>query len=368
MGHSTNRHAAAPPNAIGTITRLAFARAEMRGLDTQALLRKANLAPQHINNATLRLSVSDQIKFLYLVARGLRDDLFGFHLAQWPDLREFSFLYYVAASSETLGQALQKLARYTTIANEGVSLTYLEGKNIGVTFDYVGVSRHLDRHQIEFFMTWLIRLCRQLTGVRLVPARVRFAHRRGAQCPELFKFFGSNVKFTAAVDEVTFAPVIKNMPVVSADSYLNKLLIAYCEEALDRRPIRQRHSFRSSVENAVVPLLPHGDAKLSAIASQLGVSQRTFARRLAVEGLKFSDVLDGLKVDLARRYLADNDLSISQVAWLLGYQEVSSLTHAFKRWTGMTPREARLRMAPRYSPMAAPSFTSSKWRETKVES
>ena len=358
MGHSAAERLGKLPNAVGTITRLAYVRARTSGIDTQALLRKANLALQHIDNTSLRLRVSDQIKFLYLVAKALRDDLFGFHLAQSPDLREFDFLYYVAASSETLGQALQKLARYTTIANEGVSLTYLDGKNAGVTFHYVGVSRHLDRHQIEFFMTWVIRLCRQLTGVRLVPARVRFAHRRGAQCPELFKFFGCDVKFAAAVDEVAFAPAIKNMPVVSADNYLNKFLTAYCEEALARRPTR-RHSFRSRVEDAVVPLLPHGDAKLPTIARRLGLSERTLARRLATEGLNFSDVLENLKVDLARRYLADNDLSISQVAWLLGFQEASSLTHAFKRWTGMTPRQARLRMAPRYSPVPAPSFRRS---------
>jgi AraC-like DNA-binding protein len=358
MGHSATERFGALPSAVGTITRLAYARAKTSGIDTQALLKKANLTLQNINDTSLRLRVSDQINFLYLVARALGDDLFGFHLAQSPDLREFGFLYYVAASSETLGQALQKLARYTTIANEGVSLTYLDGKNVGVKFHYVGVGRHLDRHQIEFFMTWLIRLCRQLTGVRLVPTRVRFAHRRGVPCPELSKFFGGDVKFTAAVDEVAFTPTIKNMPVVSADNYLSKFLTAYCEEALGRRPNR-RHSFRSSVENAVVPLLPHGDAKLPAIASRLGLSPRTFARRLATEGLNFSDILESLKVNLARRYMADSDLSISQVAWLLGYLEASAFTHAFKRWTGMTPRQARLQVASRYSPVAAPSWRRS---------
>jgi AraC-like DNA-binding protein len=54
-------------------------------------------------------------------------------------------------------------------------------------------------------------------------------------------------------------------------------------------------------------------------------------------------VLDELKFDLAKRYLRDLDLSISEIAWLLGYQEVSAFTHAFKRWSGTTPREARVR-------------------------
>jgi AraC-like DNA-binding protein len=245
-----------------------------------------------------------------------------------------------------LGDALQKVARYTAIANEGVSLTYRDGRNVHVTFNYIGVSRHLDRHQIEFFMALLVRLCRQLTGTRLVPIRVRLAHRRGGQYLELIKFFGGYVEFGAAVDEISFAPAVKNMPVVSADNHLNKLLITYCEDALARRATR-RGSLRASIENAIVPLLPHGDANLATVGRRLGFSRRTLARRLAAENVNFSDVLENLRVDLARRYLADNDLSISQIAWLLGYQEVSSLTHAFKRWTGKTPRQARLRTAPR---------------------
>jgi AraC-like DNA-binding protein len=219
-------------------------------------------------------------------------------------------------------------------------LKYLDGRDVGIKFDYVGVGRHLDRHQIEFFMTLLVRLCRQLTGLRLVPTRVSFIHRRDSTYPEFAEFFGGSSEFGATVDEVIFAPTLKQMPVLGADPYLNKILVADCEEALSRRPTNQG-SFRSSVENTIVPLLPHGTARAGEIARRLGVSQRTFARRLSLEGLTFSDILESLRSDLAGRYLSDEDLSISQIAWLLGYQEVSALTHAFKRWTGKTPREAR---------------------------
>jgi AraC-like DNA-binding protein len=340
MGRFDAKRLGTLPNANGTITRLAYAHAKARGIDPGALLQKANLTLQQINNASLRLRVSDQIKFLNLVDAALQDGYLGFHLAQPPDLRELGFLYYVSASSELLGDALRQLARYSGIVNEGVSLKYLDGVNFGISFHYVGVSRHLDRHQIEFFVTILVRLCRQLTGIRLVPARVRLAHRREGQCKELTAFFGGKVEFGAPVDEVSFAPAAKDTPVVSADHHLNKILITYREESLGRQPSK-RGAFRSSVENAIVPLLPHGRAKLDAIARGLGVSERTLARRLAAEKLTFSAVLERLKIDLAERYLTDKDLSISQVAWLLGYQEVSSLTHAFKRWTGITPGKAR---------------------------
>ena len=328
------------PTAAGGLTRLAYARACEAGIDLKPLLKQAGLSEQQIENRDTRLDVRHQIRFLTLVANALHDDLLGFHLAQSADLRAMGWLYYVAASSETLAEALQRGARYASIANEGVSVKYLEGKEIKISFDYVGIARHSDRHQIESFMTLLIRLCRHLTGLRLVPIRVRFTHHRDIDFSEFAALFGSDIEFGAKMDEVAFAITAKQLPVVSADLYLNELLIASCEEALSRRPIN-RGSFRSQVENAVVPLLPHGKARAGEIARQLGLSQRTFARRLSLESLTFSEILESLRRDLAEQYLADPDLSISQIAWILGYRENSAFAHAFRRWTGKTPRRAR---------------------------
>jgi AraC-like DNA-binding protein len=71
------------------------------------------------------------------------------------------------------------------------------------------------------------------------------------------------------------------------------------------------------------------------------MSERTLGRRLADEGLNFTEILQQLRRDLAVRYLDDRKLHVSKVAWLLGFNEVSAFTHAFKRWTGKTPSEIR---------------------------
>jgi AraC-like DNA-binding protein len=340
VGDPNAKRFGALPSATGGIARLAYARAKAAGIDTDPLLRKAGITQRQIEDPGLRLKVLDQVRFLNLVADALPDDHLGFHLALTSELREIGLLYYISASSETLGQAMQQASRYSSIVNEGVVLQYSERDDVKVAFHYVGVSRHIDQHQIEFFVTTTVRICRQLTGQRIMPTGLRLTHRRDAVSSEFFDFFGDNVEFGATVDEVAFAPSAKTLPVVSADPYLNKLLVDYCEEALSRLPAHVG-SFRSSVENAIVPLLPHGKAQAAEIARRLGVSQRTLARRLTLEGVTFSEVLDRLKCFLAQRYLADESLSISQIAWLLGYQEVSAFTHAFKRWTGKTPREAR---------------------------
>src|SRR4249920_103756 len=328
------------PSALGIVTRLACRRAELEGVETELLLRKAGLTHQQIDNPGTRLAVKNQIRFLDLAATTLKDNCLGFHLAQKFDLRMSGLFHYVLASSEALGEALQRGVRYSAIVNEGITLKLREEKEIGINFEYAGVTRHTDRHQIEFAMATLVRTCRQLTNHQLPARRASFTHQRGDDTSEYRTFFGSDVRFGAAVDEVAFPTSIRQIPVVGADPYLNELLINYCDQALAARSTKRR-SFGSSVENVIALHLPHGNARVGEIARKLGVSQRTLARRLTSEGLTFAGVVQRLKSDLAKRHLADETLSISEIAWLLGYQNVSAFTHAFKRWTGKAPRAIR---------------------------
>jgi hypothetical protein len=166
------------PTARGTIARAAYARALGARLEVELLLKSSSLTPQQIKNSEFRMPVKNQIQFLSVVADKLPDPFLGIHLAENVELREMGLVYYVIASSETLGDALMRLARYSGLTNEGVRITCHEGKDITVRFEYVGVSRLSDRHQIECFVVILIRLCRLLTGLSLSPTGVKLAHRR----------------------------------------------------------------------------------------------------------------------------------------------------------------------------------------------
>lgn len=340
MREAIPRQIGADPGVSGGITRLAYARAQQAGIALAPLLKKAGLRESQIADAGARFGARNQIQFLNLVAQALPDELLGFRLAQLADLREIGLLYYVAASSQLLGDALRRAARYSKVVNEGIAVGYAEDNEVAVRFNYVGVSRALDRHQIEFLITTFIRLCWQLAGQRLTPLRARFTHHRSVDTDELHSIIGCRAEFGAPVDEVAFPAAIARLPLVGADPYLNKLLVAHFDEALSRRP-PIHGAFASDIENAIAPLLPHGQARASEISSRLGMSQRTLARRLSQEGMTFSGIVERLRSALAEQYLKDPKLSVSQVAWLLGYQEVSAFTHACRRWTGKTPREIR---------------------------
>jgi AraC-like DNA-binding protein len=247
----------------------------------------------------------------------------------------------VIASSECLEEALRNAERYSRIMNEGVRLRFsLQDRTATIALDYVDVDRHAERHQIEFWLVTLVRICRRVTDSRLAPSRLMMRHSRDAPPAEFRAFFGCDLEFGVDSDAVSFPAPLASLPVVGRDEYLNELLRRYAEEALERSS-RARLTVRSKVEDILPGLLPHGRAVASEVARRLGMSSRSLSRKLGEEGTSFAEILDQFRAALAKRYLNDETLPVSEIAWLLGYREVSSLTHAFKRWTGTTPRQFR---------------------------
>jgi AraC-like DNA-binding protein len=327
------------PTAQGGLSRLAIARLKSAGVPVVPLLRRGTDArgDRRPGRATERPKPN------HAFGRGsdcLQDDCLGFTLARDFDPRALGLLYDVMASSQTLGDALKRVARYSQTTNEALVVRYREGNRLIIDLSYSGVPRHSDRHQIEFCMFAVIRICRVLTGRNLVPQHFSIAHHRSGNTAEMARFVGTKVKFDADTDEFALDADARELPLIHADSYLNDLLLRHGEAALaDRRG--EKSQLRTRVENAISSLLPHGRVVVDDIARSLGMSTRTLARKLSNEGLNFTEVLQQLRRDLAVRYLDDPKLHISKIAWLLGFNDVSAFTHAFKRWTGKTPSQMR---------------------------
>src|SRR5262249_5584130 len=328
------------PTAQGGLSRLAIPRLKSTGVPVEPLLERAGLTPELIAEPELRLSVRSQIALLDEAAIALKDDSLGFTLARDFDPRELGLLYYVMASSQTLGDALKRVARYSQITNEALVVRYREGNRLIINLSYSGVPRHSDRHQIEFCMFAVLRICRVLTGQNLVPQHFWISHHRSGTNSEMARFVGTAVQFGADTDEFAVNANARELPLIHADAYLNDLLLKYFETALAVRRDNARQ-LRTHVENAISSLLPHGRVLVEDVARSLGMSERTLARKLADEGLNFTEILQQLRRDLAVRYLNDRELHISKIAWLLGFNEVSAFTHTFKRWTGKTPSQMR---------------------------
>ena len=129
---------------------------------------------------------------------------------------------------------------------------------------------------------------------------------------------------------------------ITADDRLLSLLRRYCEDVLSKHAA-QAPPLVERVERLIADHLAHGEARLDTVATKLGMSPRSLSQKLAELDTSFSGIVKSLRKDLARRYLRENHLRLTEIAFLLGYSEVSTFTHAFKRWTGTTPTAFRRR-------------------------
>lgn len=328
------------PTAQGGLTRLAADCVRKAGIKLGPLLSHVGLTIDQIDDPGHRISVRNQIAFLEIAAEALNDDFLGLNLAEDFDCRDLGLLYYVMASSDTLGDALKRASRYSRITNEAIVLDYREASEPTLRLTYSGIPRHADQQQIEFCIVAMVRISRVLSGRRLFPKHVSMIHVRSKGNSKFAGFLGKDIEFGGNADEIGFPAGSAEWALVDADARLNKILLKTCEESLNARD-GKRGSFRITVENTIAPLLPHGHAHAEVVAKKLGMSERTLARRLAEEDVSFFEVLQQLKESLAIRYLEDDGMSVSRIAWLLGFEEVSSFSHACRRWTGKSPRELR---------------------------
>jgi AraC-like DNA-binding protein len=283
--------------------------------------------------------------FLEEAARLLDDDCFGLHLAIDTDPREFGAIYYVFAASETAREGITNLVRYLRTASsaESYSLVKAPGQMVIVGRPTAGIEG-FGQHMFEYEDVVLIAALRKLTGEQLSPVSMEYEHHRNSSIDQFERFFGCPVRFGGNGHRITFSEKSLEAPFRTADPYLLNFVRTLCEEALSRRETTSS-PLCARAEGVVAELLPKGKATVANVAKALAMSRRTFSRRLADEGMSYATLLDQLRRDLAMRYLEDEDLELTQIAWLLGYSEVSSFNHAFRRWKGTNPRAARIKLS-----------------------
>ena len=320
---------------------------DRRGIDAAPALSGAGISRHQLSQDEIGLSAASQYRFLELAARAANDQLLGLHVAAEVDIRAAGILFYLTGASPTVSEALDNLARYSRTTNEALVVEISrQGDEVIVAIRRVEEFDEPRRQFFEALALWFIRTLHKETNRDFTPSRVTFAHARNADLREVHRLLRCPVDFAQGVDSWVLPQRVMDLPIVSEDSQLLKILTAHADDLL-----AERHSvtgLQSMVANQLASLLPSGESRAAMVARQLGMSQRSLTRHLAEEGTTFAEILEQLRRRLASRYLADDRMSVQQTAWLLGYSEVGAFNHAYKRWTGTAPR--RMRKPPAASP------------------
>jgi len=364
IGDTTNRLL---QSAAGFAARQAIAFLQKHNIATTSLLHAVGLSEHEFAgtmNVEHRLSAAAQAKLLEHAAEAMDDSAFGLHLAEQSDPRDVGALFYVASGGKDVSESLTLFARYFRVVNEAIRLKLTRTpEGLAVEADLAGVATPSARQNAEFAIAIILKALRIVTGREVRPIRVAFAHPRNSNLREFERFFLCYVEFGRVSSEgassnlLEFSNDVLAIPLITADPKLVEAFRPFCEAAAKERKTAAG-TLRAAVEREAGRLLPHGKAQARTVAKVLALSTRTLSRRLADEGTTYAEVIDELRRSLALQYLKERDMSLSQVAWLLGYEGSTSFNHAFKRWTGRSPSAARkqaafLRRASRLKPRAS---------------
>jgi AraC-like DNA-binding protein len=265
----------------------------------------------------------------------IEDPCFGLQAVDFLHPSNFNALGYAFLASSTLHEALFRITRYARMIS-GSAEVHIDDTSEGLMLTLSDSLKHPTR--LDFAMANLMTLCRLNYGEELNPVTVSFIHPKPACSERHLVFFRAPVHFDAESDSLTLATndVDKKLPSGNPQlARLNDQVIIKYLARLDYEDITQR------VKAAIIEHLPSGKVTYDKISNSLYISVRSLQRRLQQAGTSYRDLLDSTREDLAREYVIDHSVELTEIAFLLGFSEHSAFSRAFKRWTGHSPKEVR---------------------------
>jgi AraC-like DNA-binding protein len=318
---------------------LTYVRAQ--GGDADGLIHRFSLPPAVEKEPEVILPLASLRDFFEAAEAAVDDPFLGVHVALRFPRGTWGLLEFTSRLSPTLRESFARIARYMPLVNEFVTFTFTERAGQGSLEQRIpGAPLCLGRHGNEFWMTALLTEARKLTGRACVPGRVWLAHPAPRDVGELEAVFGTTqLAFGAEANGFTLSEEELSAPITSADPALLSLLEHHANQALSQREPVQGLSgqVRQRLRENLGQRLPD----LEELAGYLRMSPRTLQRRLSSEGTSFQQLLDATREELARVYVRESRLTLAEVAYLLGYSELSTFLRAFRRWTGKTPGQFR---------------------------
>jgi AraC-like DNA-binding protein len=211
----------------------------------------------------------------------------------------------------------------------------IQGKH--ATLSYIPVELEdlpSQRQIVELAIGVGMQLMRTLLGSRWQPQAVLMQHTPACEPNAYRRYLGLVPQFNSHLNAQIFDAQLLETPLGSADEGLHKLLQQHLD-TLEQLSIQELPAY---VQQSLRNFLPNGRVTIGLIADYMALSTRTLQRYLAEDGTSFQVLLDQTRQSMANRYLCDSSISLTQLAGMLGYSDLSAFSRAFQRWFGMSPR------------------------------
>ncbi|WP_421906182.1 AraC family transcriptional regulator [Mameliella sp.] len=243
------------------------------------------------------------------------------------------------AAPDLMG-SLSRIERYARVWTSVVEYELRpDPRGVLLVLQRAGMRRLGLRLSNETSLASAVSIARQVSPVPFAPLEVRFQHPPPRTLSHHESWFGCPVRFDSDQDALLISHESVRQPNILGDEGITRFLISHLDEELSE--IVGEDTLESRSKAAIARALSEGLPRMGDIARGLGLSARSFHRRLSEQGLSFQTLTDETRRELAEGLLRDEGYSLAEVAFLTGFSEQSSFTRAFKRWVGRTPASYR---------------------------
>ena len=334
------------------------------GVDPEEILQAVGLESSTLENPEARISQEQHIGIWIEAINRTGDEDFGLHMGELlTPAKERNILSYVMLNCSTAGEVLEKLCLYHDLMAEGISIrlekdgsfAYLSLEvtpNLKINLPkYVlkAIQRvtpsakiKIPRYVPESMLCAFQSKLRFLTENDFNPVEVRFEHPKPNDIAEHQRIFRAPLFFNQPRNELVLEKRCLDLPIVFADPELLDTFEKRAQKLLDS--LISPNTWSDKVIRLLGKMLNGNNPGIESVARNLGVSARNLQNRLNEEGTTYQKLLDQVRKEIALDYLKQPDVTICEIAFLLGFSEQSAFNHAFKRWTGSPPGEYRQAM------------------------
>jgi AraC-like DNA-binding protein len=314
------------------------------GLDPAVVLRKSGV-PLTLWSSGSGQVTTEQFFALWRTVDEMNDDpALGLKLPGRVPVDQHHPISIVAHHSRTFRDALKRFAHYKILCCHEEVLFSETKDECSLEFDWIMSQEPAPHLLLDTAFMSALTMGRRGTQMKLTPLRVEL--KRDAKHREIFETeFGCPVKFKARRNAIVFRIRDLDLPFVSYNAELLEMLTPQLDRQLEER--KTQRSCADQVTWVLKRLLGGPRPEIRDVAKELGLSSRTLQRRITEEGTSFRALLNDARHELARFYLKEPSLNVTEIAYLLCYEDPSSFFRAFHEWEGTTPSEWKNDSRPR---------------------
>ncbi|NSL89840.1 AraC family transcriptional regulator [Chitinophaga sp. Mgbs1] len=317
-----------------------IAYAVQRDVDAAQLCKLAGISLTALKKQSAPAITRSQLDALWLSASRLTGDpLFGLHFAEAAKPAALGVVGEIVQTSATVGEALTHAAALTHLVTDQCRLEiHRTAKNFSVRFvpvtDYGDAPPTTFKLLVEFLMVMVIHEVSGLMLEKIMPSAVRLPYATPDPAAYERVFRCKPVK-RAGEYVLVFDIRYWDEPILSANYELQSLLLKKTGKLQHKTDKPQ--SLEVRVYNHLLANSYLGIISLEEMAANFNLSPRSLQRKLQEEGVKYQDIADSVRKSLALYYISSGNYAMKDISYMLGYNELSAFTRAFKRWTGSSP-------------------------------